>query len=197
MDYRFFAPWDQVLPREPGHVVAFAGGRAADALADAAAQVYAAEGVPVVRSPAGGADPGDAAVVLARVDAPVAAPADPAGGAAWPERTSLAVLVLPVDGVGGRADAFWDAAALAPDVAPWTTLTWELLDPPVLAAVDAVPAAVPVVLALAGLEDQPDSIGLFAFTGRMMAHPRVPVVLFCGEGEDGPSVRACCRADDA
>ena len=51
------------------------------------------------------------------------------------------------------------------------------------------------VLALTGLEAQPDSIGMFGFTGRMMTDPRLAVVLFCTAGADGLSLRACCRAD--
>jgi hypothetical protein len=53
-----------------------------------------------------------------------------------------------------------------------------------------------VVLALAGLEQQPDSVGLFEFTGRAMAHPRVPLVLFCSRLEDGLSLRAAWRDEE-
>ncbi len=185
MDYRFFAPWDQVLPREPGHVVAFAGGRAAGPLAAAAAAVYGAEGVPLTRTGPGDVDPGDATVVLAAADAPDAPPAALGPGAAWPGPD---VPGGPGPGGGRRGRPrrhLLGNTVPPPGVEPGTVLTWELLDPLVAAAVAAVPADVPVVLALAGLEDQPDSIGLFAFTGRMMEHPRLAVVLFCGAERTG------------
>jgi hypothetical protein len=44
---------------------------------------------------------------------------------------------------------------------------------------DRVPSEIPTVLALSQIGDLGDSIGLFGFVAEAMAHPRVPLVLFC------------------
>ncbi|MFN2371480.1 MAG: hypothetical protein ABR506_10075 [Candidatus Krumholzibacteriia bacterium] len=195
MDFVFFTPWHDVLPREAGHVVACAGGAGRVALLDAVAGVYAAEGVAVARCACGAADPGDGAVVIADAGGPQA-DALPSADALvrWPPRTSLAVLEVAAAVVGGRADAAYGAGTLPADLEPWIVLEWEHLEQAAAAAGAGLPPDVPVVLALTGLQEQPDSIGLFAFTGRMMARPELAVVLFCSEGAEGLAVRACCRA---
>ena len=48
-----------------------------------------------------------------------------------------------------------------------------------LRRMDQVPPDVPVILALTGLDEQPDSIGLFEFAGQAMADGRLPIVLLC------------------
>ena len=198
MDFTFFTPWHQVLPRAAGHVVACGGGRGRAALVKAIAAAYAEAGVAVRHCRPGADDPGDDQLVLADAGGSEAdlLPHD-AAGTAWPARTSLAVLEVAAGTVGGRADEALAAGALPAGMEPWTVLAWEHLEDLVLARAGAVPSGVPVVLALTGLEDQPDSIGLFGFTGRMMADPRLAVVLFCSAAGDGLSVRACCRADPA
>jgi hypothetical protein len=63
----------------------------------------------------------------------------------------------------------------------------------------SVPPEVPVVLALTGLGEQPDAIGLFACVDRLMAQPRLPIVLL-GDPQAAPdaptALRAACRADE-
>ena len=127
-----------------------------------------------------------------------------AGEPVWPERTSLAVVVLGIGGVGepagsvvhrlGRGDVR-DPVGVAPD-ALWS---WDHAHELLVGAggyLAQVPDHVPVVLALAGMEQQPDSVGLFAFVARAMAHPRLPLVLFCSRGPDGCHLRAACREND-
>lgn len=126
-----------------------------------------------------------------------------AGEPVWPSRTSLAIVVMGVGSVGeragavvhrlGRADVS-DPVGIGPDaVWEWDHLLALLTGPG--GYLDHVPAGVPVVLALAGLEQQPDSVGLFDFTGRAMSDPRLPLVMFCSRGEGGLSVRTACRED--
>jgi probable selenium-dependent hydroxylase accessory protein YqeC len=127
-----------------------------------------------------------------------------AGEPVWPARTSLAIVVMGVGGVGERAGAVVhrlgragvsDPVGVGPDaVWQWDHVHALLAGPG--GYLDQVPDGVPVVLALAGLEQQPDSVGLFEFTGRAMAHPRVPLVLFCSRLEDGLSLRAAWRDEE-
>ena len=117
-----------------------------------------------------------------------------AGEPVWPARTSLAVVVMGVGGVGeragdvvyrlGRADARDPVGVGADEVWQWDH-AYALLTG-AGGYLDQVPPEVPVVLALTGLEQQPDSVGLFGFTARVMAHPRLPLVLFCHRGDEGP-----------
>lgn len=126
-----------------------------------------------------------------------------AGEPVWPQRTSLALVVMGVGGVGdlagevvhrlGREDVTDPVGVAAGDVWQWDQAYTLLTGPG--GYLDQVPDGVPVVLVLAGLEQQPDSIGLFGFTGRAMEHPRVPLVLFCSRGEGGLSLRAACRLE--
>lgn len=128
-----------------------------------------------------------------------------AGEPVWPARTSLALLVMGVGGVGeaagsvvhrlGRAEVS-DPVGVGPDAVWEWDHAYSLLTGHG-GYLDQVPAHVPVVLALAGLEQQPDSVGLFAFTARAMAHPRLPLVLFCSRREDGLHLRAACLDEEA
>jgi len=130
------------------------------------------------------------------------------GEPVWPARTSLAFVVMGVGGVGelagtvvhrlGRAGVSDPVGVGADTVWQWDHAHALLTGPG--GYLDQVPHGVPVVLALTGLEQQPDSVGLFAFTARAMAHPRVPLVVFCSRHEDGLSglsLRAACREEDA
>jgi probable selenium-dependent hydroxylase accessory protein YqeC len=126
-----------------------------------------------------------------------------AGEPVWPARTSLAIVVMGIGSVGERAgavvhrlgrDGVSDPVGVAADaVWEWDHLLSLLTGPG--GYLDHVPEGVPVVLALAGLEQQPDSVGLFDFTGRAMADPRLPLVMFCSRGEAGLAIRTACRED--
>ncbi|PID80136.1 putative selenium-dependent hydroxylase accessory protein YqeC [bacterium DOLZORAL124_64_63] len=118
----------------------------------------------------------------------------------WPDRTSLAVVVMGVGAVGMRAAEVvhrFDAAALPglADLHPEKPWLWDHL----LALLQApdgylaqVPPEVPAVLALGGLGAQDDSIGLFDFVGRAMADPRLPLVTFFESGGEAPHFRTAC-----
>jgi hypothetical protein len=96
------------------------------------------------------------------------------------------------------SDVLDPAGADRADLAADAVLTWQhlgdlLLDP----AVTGLPLATPTVLALTGLQGQPDSIGLFEFAGRVMTDPRLPILLFCAGTGETPEIRACCRTAGA
>lgn len=129
------------------------------------------------------------------------------GEPVWPARTSLAFMVMGVGGVGERSGAVVhrlgrpgvsDPVGVGADAVWQWDHAYALLTGPG-GYLAQVPAGVPVVLALTGLEQQPDSVGLFEFTARAMTHPRVPLVVFCSRREDGLglSLRAACRQEDA
>lgn len=126
------------------------------------------------------------------------------GEPVWPRRTSLAFVVMGVGGVGERAGTVvhrLGRAGVSDPVGVGADTVWlwdhayALLTGPG-GYLAQVPAGVPVVLALTGLEQQPDSVGLFEFTARAMAHPRMPLVVFCSRLADGLSLRAACREED-
>ncbi len=144
-------------------------------------------------------------LVVAEVDGAAKLPCKyyRAGEPVWPARTSLAIVVMGLGAVGERAGTVvhrLGRAGVIDPVGVGADAVWEwdhqlaLLTGPG-GYLDQVPAGVPVVLALAGLEQQPDSVGLFDFTGRAMADPRLPLVMFCSRGEAGLSVRTACRED--
>jgi len=144
-----------------------------------------------------------AAVVLAEVDGSAERPLKihRAGEPVWPGRTSLAVVVMGAGAVGRRAGEVVhrfgreESAALAGH-REWTLVEWDHVAGLLLDAggyLDRIPAGVPAVLALAGLEEQGDSIGLFGFVARAMADPRLPLVMFCELGSDPPALRTACR----
>ena len=47
----------------------------------------------------------------------------------------------------------------------------------------------PAVLALTGLAEQDDSIGLFEFVGKAMEHPALPLAMFCSRAPEGWTLR--------
>lgn len=122
----------------------------------------------------------------------------------WPARTSLALVVMGLDALEEKAEDVVFRLG-RPDCTPQTELqaetrlTWdhyvELLAGPG-GYLDQVPAGVPLVLVLAGMNDLADSIGLFDFMGKVMADPRVPLVLFCETSGEKPSFRTVCRLDE-
>lgn len=121
----------------------------------------------------------------------------------WPGRTSLAMLVMGVHAVGetagrvvhrlGRVSAPAVAGMASSTVWEWDH-TYDLL-----VGTDGylarVPVALPVVLALTGLDDQPDSIGLFDFVGRVMADPRLPLVMLCSLDAGQRTIRTAYRPE--
>lgn len=126
-----------------------------------------------------------------------------AGVPRWPARTSLAVVVMGTGAVGspaGEVVAGFSGGVLAgAELATWSTWEWEhsleLLTGPG-GYLDQVPDEIPVVLALTGLDQQPDSVGLFDFVGRAMVDPRLPIVVFGSLVGDEPSLRAVWRTED-
>lgn len=126
------------------------------------------------------------------------------GEPAWPRRTSLALVVMGTGGVGeragdvvhrlGRDDVADPVGVTADEVWQWDHAHALLTGPGGYLA--QVPPTVPVVLVLAGLEQQPDSVGLFGFVARAMAHPRLPLVVFCSRDQDGPVLRTACRREE-
>lgn len=125
------------------------------------------------------------------------------GEPVWPSRTSLALVVMGVGAVGepagtvvhrlGRDDATDPVGARPDEVWQWDH-AWTLLTAPG-GYLAQVPTGVPVVLVLAGLEQQPDSVGLFEFCGRAMDHPRLPLVVFCSLADGGLQLRTACREE--
>jgi probable selenium-dependent hydroxylase accessory protein YqeC len=121
----------------------------------------------------------------------------------WPARTSLAVVVVGAAAVGRRAGEVVhrfgrEACPALAGHEDWTLVEWDHAADLVLGEggyVSRVPPGVPVVLALAGLGEQADSIGLFGFAGRAMEDPRLPLVMFCELAADPPSLRTACRDD--
>jgi len=121
-----------------------------------------------------------------------------------PDRTSLALVVMGADAVGGftrnvlhrhdRLD-FPPLNGLTADaVVEWDHVHDLLTGPGGYLA--RIPEDIPVVLVLAGLGEVQDSIGLFGFVGRAMTHPRVRLVTFCETGPEDISFRTACRQDE-
>ena len=148
-------------------------------------------------------------IVLAEVDGAAKYPLKlhRDGEPVWPRRTSLAVVVMGVGAVGGQAGQKihrWTTVPFAafaglPD---YTVLEWSHVADLLLADggyLAQVPAEVPAVLALTGLADQDDSIGLFGFVGQAMENPALPLALFCSLGADGWDMRTAYaeREEDA
>ena len=119
------------------------------------------------------------------------------GEPVWPGRTSLAIVVMGTTAVGSRAGDILhrfgkvDWAPLA-DLKTWTVWEWDhaltlLLEPG--GYLSQVPEGIPCVLALTGMGEQSDSIGLFAFVGRAMENPRLSLTMFCDLEGDQPVIR--------
>jgi len=147
-------------------------------------------------------------VVLAEVDGAAKFPLKlyRKGEPAWPARTSLVFVVMGVGAVGGQIGKKvhrWGRIEFPPwaELAGYTVLEWDhlaelLLEPDGYLA--QAPAGVPAVLALAGMAEQDDSIGLFEFVGRAMAEPALPLAMFCSLSGEELRVRTACveQGDD-
>ena len=144
-------------------------------------------------------------VVLAEVDGAAKHPVKlyRNGEPVWPRRTSLAVVVMGTAAIGAQAGRVVHRLGRITD-GPLSSLssdeifTWDhlrdlLLD--VGGYLAQVPEQVPTILALTGMDDLTDSIGLFEFVGHAMDHERLPLTLFLGLGEMGPDLRTACRND--
>ncbi len=109
------------------------------------------------------------------------------GEPVWPERTSLAFVVLGVGAVGCKVEESvhrWGSKTLPglENLRGDSVMEWRHLQTLLQAEggyMAQLPVGVPAVLVLAGLSDQDDTIGLFEFVGQAMADPRLPLVVFC------------------
>jgi probable selenium-dependent hydroxylase accessory protein YqeC len=127
-----------------------------------------------------------------------------AGEPVWPRRTSLAVAVVGTGALGQPARRALHRLGRVPggplnELDGDTSVDWDHLETLLVRPggyLDRIPAGIPVVLALTQLGDLADGIGLFGFLGRVMGHPRLPLVLL---GELDPrrrQVRVAYRRDD-
>ncbi|MEN8005647.1 MAG: selenium cofactor biosynthesis protein YqeC [Candidatus Krumholzibacteriota bacterium] len=126
------------------------------------------------------------------------------GEPVWPGRTSLGIVVMGTAAVGAKtADVLHRFGRLEgpalDDLQPWTVWEWDhslalLLEPE--GYLSRVPADIPCVLALTGMDEQPDSIGLFEFVGKAMGHERLPLVMFCDLAQDQPVIRTAYAKED-
>ncbi len=145
-------------------------------------------------------------VVLAEVDGAAKQPLKlyRSGEPVWPARTSLAFVVMGVSAVGGQVAQRvhrWGRIDFPPlaGVADHALLEWSHLKDLLLAPAGylaQVPEGVPAVLALGGLTEQDDSIGLFEFVGQAMAVPALPLVMFCALDGDELRIRMACVERD-
>ena len=125
------------------------------------------------------------------------------GEPCWPARTSLAVVVMGTAAIGERVGEVlhrFGRQTFAPlaEVAASDDFVWDHLRHLLLAEggyLAQVPAGVPALLALTGLDDLADSVGLFDFVGRAMADERLPLIVFCGLGSTPPTLRTACRRE--
>ena len=272
MDFAFLTDWHQFLPREAGHVIAFAGGGGKTSLMLACGEQYRAEAVPVILTTTTRSEPVPAWPVvqwreLAAAAARQGGASDPDGGPEtaapagrlprwcylsdgthadgkwrglepeqvdrlaslapdhvvlveadgaagrpvklhrsdeprWPGRTSLAVLVV---GTGALAEPVgqvvhrWGELPPGPlvSVAADTSWGWQQFHALLMESggyLDRVPRSVPIALALTQLGDLDDGIGLFDFVARVMAEPRLPLVLFCELDPERRNLRTAYRA---
>lgn len=146
-------------------------------------------------------------VVLAEVDGSANLPLKlyQEGEPVWPHRTSLAVVVMgaraagsfvnkTVHRLGRRPFAVLDELP-AGAILEWDHIT-ELLRAPG-GYLDQLPPDVPAILALSGMAEVVDSIGLFEFVGKAMEDSRLPITLFFETSGDEPSFRTGCRQEVA
>ena len=145
-------------------------------------------------------------IVLAEVDGAAKLPLKlhRKGEPVWPGRTSLGIVVMGTSAVGSKTeDVLHRFGRLdwppLDELQPWTVWEWNhtlslLLEPG--GYLSRVPADIPCVLALTGMGEQPDSIGLFDFVGRAMGHERLPLALFCDLTSDPPGIRTACMEQD-
>nr|MEE4267285.1 selenium cofactor biosynthesis protein YqeC [Candidatus Krumholzibacteria bacterium] len=125
------------------------------------------------------------------------------GEPVWPARTSLAMVAMGAGATGGFLHDHVHRLGRQPSVVldplpVGSMLEWEHLLGMLVEKggyLEQVPEQVPVILALMGMAEVDDSIGLFDFVGKAMMHPRLPITLFCETGGESPSFRAGCRVD--
>jgi len=123
------------------------------------------------------------------------------GEPCWPERTSLAMVVMGTAALDQPAaealhrfgrEEFFPLADLRPDTL-WAWEHFEVLLTAPGGYVARVPDDVPAVLVMTGLGELNDSIGLFEFVGKAMAHPRLPLAVFAELAGQEPSLRTAFR----
>lgn len=145
-------------------------------------------------------------IVLAEVDGSAKKPLKwyRPGEPVWSMRTSLAIVVMglqALDEPAGEVVHRFGQAELAPlaDLAATTRIGWEHLLKLLTGDggyLDQVPCGLPTVLALTGMGQVQDSLGLFDFMGQAMADDRIPLAMFCETSGEEPSLRTVCRRDD-
>jgi len=191
MNYAFLPHWADVLPREPGHVIAVAGAGGKSAWIEAAAGVLSVAGAPVaVELAPAAADGATDRLVLTELDRGRGGDVRPPGlpPDTWPARTSLAVVVQSLAPLGRPAGEVLPGAGAEPwawDDA-FAALAWELA---------RVPPGVPPLVALLQLDACDDGIGLFEFLGRIMGEAGVPVVTVGDTSGSEPRLRTAYRED--
>lgn len=126
------------------------------------------------------------------------------GEPVWPGRTSLALVVMGTAAIGSKTGDVLHRFGRQPwapldDLKEWSVWEWNhartlLMEPG--GYLSLLPKGVPAVLALTGMDEQQDSIGLFEFVGQAMDDPRLPVVMFCDLGADPPVVRTAFNEED-
>ena len=119
----------------------------------------------------------------------------------WPRRTSLAVVVMGTAAVGSPTGEVLHRFGVVdwPPLAglkEWTVWEWDHARTLLLSGggyLSRVPAGIPCVLALTGMDVQADSIGLFQFVGQTMENERLPLTMFCDFGQTEPVIRTACN----
>lgn len=148
----------------------------------------------------------DDRVVIAEVDGAAKLPMKlhTEGEPVWPRRSSLGIIVMGTAAVGSKTEDVlhrFGRVRWAPleDLQPWTIWEWDhclALLRESGGYLSRVPADIPCVLALTGMGEQADSIGLFDFVGRAMELERLPLVLFCDLDADPRSIRTAYVTGD-
>jgi probable selenium-dependent hydroxylase accessory protein YqeC len=126
------------------------------------------------------------------------------GEPVWPARTSLAIIVMGTAAVGSQAGGIlhrfgrvdWPPLS---ELESWTVWEWDhqlkLLKEPG-GYLSRVPEGIPCVLAMTGMGEQPDSIGLFDFVGRAMENPRLPLAMFCDLNAEPSVIRTAYNEEN-
>ena len=119
------------------------------------------------------------------------------GEPVWPGRTSLGIVVMGTSAVGSKTEDVlhrFGRLEYAPlgELKPWSVWEWDhsltlLVEPG--GYLSRVPEGIPCILALTGMGEQPDSVGLFDFVGRAMEQDRLPLTMFCDLAADPAVIR--------